>query len=35
LFDRGNKVEDDPEEFPGLYQAQLKSFAATDEFIEA
>jgi hypothetical protein len=29
------KAEDDPEEFPRLRQAQLESFAATDEFAEA
>ncbi|KAK1626942.1 hypothetical protein QYE76_001257 [Lolium multiflorum] len=29
------KAEDDPEEFPGLRQAQLESFSATDEFTEA
>ncbi|KAK1665542.1 hypothetical protein QYE76_053701 [Lolium multiflorum] len=29
------KAKDDPEEFPGMRQAQLESFAATDEFAEA
>jgi hypothetical protein len=29
------KADDDPEEFPGMRQAQLESFAATDEFVEA
>jgi hypothetical protein len=28
------KAEDDPEEFPGLRQAQLESFVAMDEFSE-
>jgi hypothetical protein len=29
------KAEDDPEEFPGLHQVQLESFAAMDKFTEA
>jgi hypothetical protein len=28
-------TEDNPEEFPGLRLAQLESFQATDEFVEA